>query len=102
MGVLRDAALTLWVLHYLCGFSVRSELSSEMGSGCWGTGCCWQSPHMFGVGDNTQTHSSLSFVSGMRVRAMGLYYVGQSTENPFSVLCIFRIPGRIMHLIYGL
>ena len=44
----------------------------------------------------------LSFVSGMRVRAMGLYYVGQSTENPFSVLCIFRIPGRIMHLIYGL
>ena len=101
-AVLRDPALTLWVLRYLYGFSVRSELTSEMGSGCWETGCCWQRLHMFGVGDNTWTYSSLSFVSGMRVRAVGLYYVGQSTQNPFPVLCIFRIPGRIMHLIYGL
>ena len=61
-----------------------------------------QRPHMFGVGDNTRTYSSLSFVSGMRVRAVGLYYVGQSTQNPFPVLFIFRIPGIIMHLIYGL
>ena len=98
-AVLRDPAHTLWFLRYLYGFSVRSELTSEMGSGCWETGCCWQRPHMFGVGDNTQTHSSLSFVSGMRVRTLRLYYVGQSTQNPLPVLCIFRIPGRIMYLI---
>ena len=56
-----------------------------------------QRPHMFGVGDNTRTYSSLSFVSGMRVRAVGLYYVGQSTQNPFPILCIVRIIGRIRY-----
>ena len=54
---------------------------------------------MFGVRGNTQTHTSLSFVSGMRVRTLRLYFVGQSTQNPLPVLCIFRIPGRIMYLI---
>lgn len=41
---------------------------------------------MFGVRDNTQTHTSLSFVYGMRVRTLRLYYVGQSTQNPLSSL----------------
>ena len=31
--------------------------------------------------------------------ALGLYYVGQSTQTPFPVLCIIRIPGRIRYLI---
>ena len=59
-----------------------------------------ETSHVWSWGQH-QTHSSLSFVSGMRVRAVGLYYVGQSTQNPFPVICIFRIPGRIMYLSWS-
>ena len=35
----------------------------------------------------------------VRVRALELYYMGPSTQNPIPVLCIFRISGRIRYLI---
>ena len=47
----------------------------------------------------TRTHSCLPIVSGVRVRALELYYVGPSTQNPIPLLCIFRISGRIRYLI---
>ena len=53
---------------------------------------------MFGVRDKFQTHSSLSFMSAMRVMALGLYY-SRVLINTFPILCIFRIPGRIRYLI---
>lgn len=55
--------------------------------------------HIFGVRDNTQTYYFPPFVSGVRLRDRGLYYVEQSTQNPSVVLCIFRIPTRIRDLI---
>ena len=53
----------------------------------------------FESGKKTQTHSCLPFVSGVRVRALELYYVGPSTQHPILVLCIFRISDRIRDLI---
>ena len=41
------------------------------------------------------SHLCLVWGSG----ALGLYYVGQRTQNPFPVLCIIRISGRIGYLI---
>ena len=49
---------------------------------------------MFGMMDKSQTHSFLPFVSGVRLRDRGMYYVEQSRQNPFPVLCSFRIPGE--------
>ena len=73
-----------------------------MSSGCGGTGCCWQRPHVFGERDHTQTYSFPLFVSGVRLRERGLYYVEQRTQNASVVFCIFRIPSRIRDLINGL
>ena len=44
----------------------------------------------------TRTHSCLPRV---KVRALELYYVGPSTQNPIPLLFIFRISGRIRYLI---
>ena len=49
--------------------------------------------------DNTQPYYFPPFVSGVRLRDRGLYYVEQSTQNPSVVSCIFRIPTRIRDLI---
>lgn len=73
-----------------------------MSSGCGGTGCCRQRPHIFGERDHTQTYSFPLFVSGVRLRERGLYYVEQRTQNASVVFCIFRIPSRIRDLINGL
>ena len=73
-----------------------------MPSGFERTGYCWWRPCMFGIRDKSQTDSSLPFVSTMRVRALQLYYVGQSTQNPFPILCIVRIIGRIRYWLNGL
>ena len=72
---------------------------SWMSSGCGGICCCWQRPHMYGIRDKSQTHFFLTFVSGVRLRDRGPYYVEQSTQNPSPLLNIFRIPGRIRYLI---
>lgn len=72
---------------------------SWMSSGCGGTCCYWQRPHMYGIRDKSQTHSFLPFVSGVRLRDRGPYYFEQSTQNPSPLLNIFRIPGRIRYLI---
>ena len=53
----------------------------------------------FESGKKTQIHSCLPFVSGVKVRALELYYVGPSTQHPTLVLCIFRISGGIRYLI---
>ena len=53
----------------------------------------------FESGKKTQIHSCLPFVSGVKVRALELYYVGPSTQHPALVLCIFRISGGIRYLI---
>ena len=50
--------------------------------------------HMFGVRDKTQTHFFLPFVSEVRLRDRGRYYVEQRTQNHFPVLCSCRIPGE--------
>ena len=55
--------------------------------------------NIFCVRDNTQTYSFPPFLSGLRLRDRGLYYVEQSTQNPSVVFCIFRIPRRIRDLI---
>ena len=72
---------------------------SWMSSGCGGTCCYWQRPHIYGIRDKSQTYSFLPFVSGVRLRDRGPYYVEQSTQNPSPLLNIFRIPGRIRYLI---
>ena len=53
-------------------------------------------PHVWCRG---KTYSFPPIVSGVRFRDRGLYYVEESTQKPSVVLCIFRIPGRIMDLI---
>ena len=92
-ATLREGVLTLWLLGHLCGFSVRSQLTLEcpVGVGNW---LLLAEIHMFGVKDKMQTHSFLPFVSGVRLRDRERYYVEQTTQNPFPVLCSCRIPGE--------
>ena len=66
----------LWLLYYFYGFSVRSELIPGISVGVGDSVACWQRPCIFQVWQNTQTHSSLLFVSCVRVRALGLKFCG--------------------------
>lgn len=91
----------LWDLGHLCGFSVRSELTPrcpvvlrELGT-VSGDPACLES----GTNLNWLFSTICVYYEGQALR---LYYVGQSTQNPFPILCIVRIIGRIRYWLNGL
>ena len=91
MGSPQGLSPHLWLLDYFYGFSVRSELIPGISVDVGDSVACWQRPCIFQVWKNTQTHSSLPFVSCVRVRALGLKLCGPKHPARKKVMLLSHV-----------